>query len=60
MTAMEKYGVFLGLKFLQEECALKVTKLIHDDDASVRSMIHKVFTDIEEQLCVGMHHTFQQ
>lgn len=50
---MEKYGNFLGLKYLQDDCKLKVTKLIHDDDASVRSLIHKVWMDIEEQLCVG-------
>jgi hypothetical protein len=50
---MEKYGNFLGLKYLQDDCKLKVTKLIHDDDASVRSLIHHVWIDIEEQLCVG-------
>lgn len=50
---MEKYGTFLGLKHLQDNCKLKVTKLIHDDDSSVRSLINNVFFDIEEQLCVG-------
>ncbi len=52
-AAMEKYGTFLALKHLQDDCKLKVTKLIHDDDASVRSLIQKVFIDIEEQLCVS-------
>ena len=56
---MEKYGNFLGLKHLQDECKLKVTKLIHDDDAAVRSLIHQVWIDIEEQLCVGMFLSFQ-
>ncbi len=55
---MEKYGTFLGLRHLKDDCKLKVTKLIHDDDASVRSLIHKVFMDIEEQLCVGKFGTF--
>lgn len=59
MEGMEKYGVFLALKHLQDDCKLKVTKLIHDDDASVRSLIQKVFIDIEEQLCVGKRITFQ-
>ena len=52
-TAMEKYGTFLALKHLHDECKLKITKMIHDDDSSVRSLIQKVFIDIEEQLCVG-------
>ena len=55
---MEGYGILAIMKEL-DNIGIKVTKIIHDKDASTMIQVMDVFEDVEECLCLSkIHNSF--